>query len=221
MWLAPMHTSILQILHTYPMDCFCLRGESMLSQVSQRPLRHPRHLRQKQFVGETWNSVMYKQTDQTSLTGNSQWLDRGQTDSWMLPIALSPCPMPDDKTTYDGTITISYCYCFLRLIPKGIQSVFNFENPFIKNPEPLWLACAEHWGNVSCYSSFLLTFDKNPDQLLIKSAHYCCLFYTLRSKSLTWNTYTFSSGCNVLAFYVLYMYIHANSEWLTIISIDS
>ncbi len=45
--------------------------------------------------------------------------------------------------------------------------------------------------------------------------------YTLRSKSLTWNIYTFSSGCNVLTFYVLYVYIHANSEWLTIISNDS
>ncbi len=30
--------------------------------------------------------------------------------------------------------------------------------------------------------------------------------YTLRSKSLTWNIYTFSSGCNVLTFYVLYVY---------------
>ncbi len=44
---------------------------------------------------------------------------------------------------------------------------------------------------------------------------------TLRSKSLTWNIYTFSSGCNVLTFHVLYVYIHANSEWLTIISNDS
>ncbi len=35
---------------------------------------------------------------------------------------------------------------------------------------------------------------------------------TLRSKSLTWNIYTFSSGCNVLTFYVLYVYIHANSS---------
>ncbi len=40
--------------------------------------------------------------------------------------------------------------------------------------------------------------------------------FTLGSKALTWNIYTFSSGCNVLTFYVLYMYIHANSEWLTI-----
>ncbi len=38
-------------------------------------------------------------------------------------------------------------------------------------------------------------------------------FYTLRRKSLTWSIYTFSSGCNVLTFYVLYVYIHANSEW--------
>ncbi len=47
--------------------------------------------------------------------------------------------------------------------------------------------------------------------------------YTLRSKSLTWNIYTCtcSSGCNVQAFYALYMYIHANSDWLTIISLDS
>ncbi len=33
---------------------------------------------------------------------------------------------------------------------------------------------------------------------------------TLRSISLTWNIYTCSSACNALAFYVLYMYIHAN-----------
>ncbi len=46
-------------------------------------------------------------------------------------------------------------------------------------------------------------------------------YFTPRSKSLTWNIYTFSSGCNVLAFYVLYVFIHANSEWLTITSINS
>ncbi len=32
---------------------------------------------------------------------------------------------------------------------------------------------------------------------------------TLTSKSLTWNVNTWSSGCNALAFYVLYVYIHS------------
>ena len=34
------------------------------------------------------------------------------------------------------------------------------------------------------------------------------VLYTLSSKSLTWNINAWSSGCNALAFYVLYMYLH-------------
>ena len=58
--------------------------------------------------------------------------------------------------------------------------------------------------------------DKNENAVKFKDTSYAWgqnrpLLYTLASKSLTWNINTWSSGCNVLAFYVLYVYIHANS----------
>ena len=36
---------------------------------------------------------------------------------------------------------------------------------------------------------------------------FLMFWHTLTSKSLTWNINTWSSGCNALAFYVLYVYI--------------
>ena len=112
----------------------------------------------------------------------------------------SPCP---SKT---GPVAGPSFSIFGRLgSPVGVR----FRPPV--NPGPCLVAAWSQGG----------LLETPPRWRVTISTHAHFNVYTLRSKSLTWNIYTFSSGCNVLTFYVLYVYIHANSEWLTIKSNDS